>query len=582
MSFHIGGVQLARGYLGRPELTAEKFIPNSFGEGRLYKTGDLARYRADGAIEFLGRLDHQVKLRGFRIELGEIEVALKSHPGVGDSLVLLRDHRLVAYVIAPGVTPADLSHHLKSRLPDYMVPAAFVSLAKWPLTPNGKLDRRALPEPDVVRSNFVAAGNELEKQLTAIWCEVLELDEISVQDNFFDLGGDSLLGLRVVNRLRELTGEHVSLVIIFEAPTIRQLAELIEKNYRNKAAANGSPSTVTVEMVNELRSLIAPLSTPEISVTPKLERAIFILSPMRSGSTLTRVMLSAHPSLFAPPELQLLQFESLAERQRAFEGYDRYMLEGTLRAIMEIRGCNLEEAKAEIQALEAAGGTVPEFYRHLQSQIGARTLVDKTPDYAMQLEVLQRAEAWFENAFFIHLVRHPLGMMRSYERGHFILESPYRGRHHFSARDLAEMTWQISHENILEFLKDIPPQRQHRLSFESLVRSPRETLAPLCEALGLGFDPAMLDPHGNGQMTDGVHPMAQQVGDHEFARHRGLESSTTDAWRRDYSEELLSARTLEIARQLGCLKTEPRKPESDAIRRVSRDAYRQQRSLLTS
>jgi amino acid adenylation domain-containing protein/natural product biosynthesis luciferase-like monooxygenase protein len=580
---HIGGVQLARGYLGQPELTAEKFIANPFGTGRLYKTGDLARWRTDGAIEYLGRLDHQVKLRGFRIELGEIEAVLKPLPQIRDCVVLLREQRLVAYVLGTGISANELRTHAQTKLPEYMVPSAFVALERWPLTANGKLDRRALPEPEITTTPTIEPQSELEQKLSAIWRDVLEIDALGTSDNFFELGGDSLSGLRVVNRLRELTGEHVSLVTMFEAPTIAQLARLLEQNYLNNGALKktGSQATVTTEMVSEFRGIIGSADPLTVAPQPKLERAIFILSPMRSGSTLTRIMLSAHPQLFAPPELQLLQFETLAQRQQTFHGYERYMLEGTLRALMEIHHCTLEEAQAEMSALEAKT-SVPDFYRVLQSAAAPRILVDKTPDYAMQPEVLERAESWFENAFYIHLVRHPLGMMRSFERGHFILESPYRGRHNFAERDLAEMTWQISHENILQFLSHIPSSRQHRLSFESLVQAPQPALQALCAALGLDFDAAMLDPYGRGEMTDGVHPMAQQVGDHEFAKHRKLQSETADAWRSDYSEELLSARTLEIARQLGCLETASTKGQLEAIPRVARDAHRQKRSLLPS
>ncbi|MGB8355654.1 MAG: amino acid adenylation domain-containing protein, partial [Chthoniobacteraceae bacterium] len=177
---HIGGVQLARGYLARPELTAEKFIPNPFGEGRLYKTGDLARYRKDGAIEFLGRIDHQVKVRGFRIELAEIESALGRHLGVQQCVVIAREDRLVAYIVKRGETEeGDLRVFLKSKLPDYMIPSEFVFLDGLPLTSNGKVDRKALPtlEPSLSRQHeFVAPRTDLEKKLAAIWSHVLRVE----------------------------------------------------------------------------------------------------------------------------------------------------------------------------------------------------------------------------------------------------------------------------------------------------------------------------------------------------------------------------------------------------------------------
>lgn len=240
---YIGGAGLAKGYLNRPELTAERFIANPFGRQqgeRLYKTGDLARYRPDGDIEYLGRSDHQVKIRGFRIELGEIESSLSQHPGVRDAAVLVREHdagdrRLIAYVVAePEATPdpAGLRNHLRADLPDYMQPAAFVVLKAFPLTANGKLDRDALPLPEDMRdgyeNEYAPPRSEREQQLTGIWCEVLKLDYVGIHDNFFDLGGHSLLATQVMSRVRERLGVELPLSEIFSNPTVAQLMPVIE------------------------------------------------------------------------------------------------------------------------------------------------------------------------------------------------------------------------------------------------------------------------------------------------------------------------------------------------------------------
>ena len=218
---HIGGAGLARGYLHQPERTAERFIPHPFSNepgARLYKTGDLARYRSDGTLEFLGRLDHQVKIRGFRIEPGEIEAVLDQHPAVRETIVLARedlpgDTRLVAYVVpaaAQAPTSSDLRRFLQEKLPAYMVPAAFVWLDTLPLTPNGKVDRRALPLPDRPRlglgGTFVAPSTPLEMRIAEVWQEVLGVDRVGVYDNFFDLGGHSLLSMRVMARLEKQLG----------------------------------------------------------------------------------------------------------------------------------------------------------------------------------------------------------------------------------------------------------------------------------------------------------------------------------------------------------------------------------------
>ncbi|HVH11782.1 MAG TPA: amino acid adenylation domain-containing protein, partial [Longimicrobium sp.] len=231
----VGGDGVARGYLGRPALTAERFVPDPFSAtpgARLYRTGDRARWRADGTLEYLGRLDGQVKLRGFRIETGEIETALRAIPGVAECAVLVRedapgDRRLVAYVA--GVDDADaLRAHLRHSLPEYMVPSAFVLLERMPLTPNGKLDRRALPEPEVTAGEHVAPRTPVEEVLAGIWAEVLRLDRVGADANFFALGGHSLLATRVVSRVRAAFGVEPTLRALFEAPTLAELARVVE------------------------------------------------------------------------------------------------------------------------------------------------------------------------------------------------------------------------------------------------------------------------------------------------------------------------------------------------------------------
>jgi acyl-coenzyme A synthetase/AMP-(fatty) acid ligase len=240
---HIGGIGLARGYHRRPDLTSQKFIRDPISSNpnaRLYKTGDRARFLPDGNIEYLGRLDHQVKIRGFRVELGEIEALLNQHPGVQVCTVAARedlpgDMRIVAYIVKAGgeVRPSDLRDSLRTKLPDYMVPAAFVMLDKIPLTPNGKVDRKALPksEPEAVTnlSGFVAPNTETEVALAKIWCEVLGLPKVGLNDNFFDIGGHSVLLLRVHARLTSMLGVKVSVAEMFQYPTIRTLAANLSK-----------------------------------------------------------------------------------------------------------------------------------------------------------------------------------------------------------------------------------------------------------------------------------------------------------------------------------------------------------------
>jgi amino acid adenylation domain-containing protein len=239
---YIGGAGVARGYLNRPELTAERFLPDPFSGvpgARMYKSGDLARYRPDGVLEYLGRTDDQVKIRGYRIELAEVEASLAAQPKVRSCAVVARedergDRQLVAYVVAGDNEPPtvqELRAFLREKLPDYMVPARFVQLQSLPLTPNGKVDRRALPEPPREMSGAGEGGaprTETEKRVAAIWGELLKLDAIGVHDDFFDLGGDSMAAVALLAHLDETFGLQLELASLFDRPTITGLAELVD------------------------------------------------------------------------------------------------------------------------------------------------------------------------------------------------------------------------------------------------------------------------------------------------------------------------------------------------------------------
>ncbi|MFE6080738.1 amino acid adenylation domain-containing protein [Streptomyces virginiae] len=241
----VGGSGVARGYLGRPSLTAERFLPDpdaTVPGARRYRSGDSARRGADGDHEYLGRLDHQVKVRGYRIELGEIENALTRHPDVRDCVVIVDEDsvgepRLVAYWVPGGAERADstteLREHLGRTLPAYMLPNVFVALDRLPLTLNGKVDRRALPAPEAVRPDlggaFEAAGTPVEKALAEIWADVLSVDRVGLDDDFFDLGGHSMLATQVVARSKEQFGVAMTLRIFFDLPTVRELAAALEE-----------------------------------------------------------------------------------------------------------------------------------------------------------------------------------------------------------------------------------------------------------------------------------------------------------------------------------------------------------------
>ena len=246
---YIGGDGVARGYRERPELTAERFLDNPFRRGeRMYRTGDLARYLKNGQVQVLGRTDFQVKLRGYRIELGEIEAAMQSHHDIRQAVVVLRedspgDQRLVGYLttdMSPDAFDTNaLRQHLYALLPQYMVPSAFVILEKIPLTPNGKVNRKALPAPDWgAEQEYVAPQTPIEQQLAEIWQGVLQIEKIGTQDNFFVLGGHSLLATQLVARIRHAMNIELPLLYIFDYPSIASLATAVEA-FRLATATSG-------------------------------------------------------------------------------------------------------------------------------------------------------------------------------------------------------------------------------------------------------------------------------------------------------------------------------------------------------
>jgi amino acid adenylation domain-containing protein len=277
---HVAGDCLAQGYLDRPELTAERFIADPFCPGSggvLYKTGDLGRFHENGDIEFLGRRDNQVKIRGLRIELGEIETSLRTHDTVRHAAVLVRNdgaaNQIIAYVVpAEGreVVPSELRRHLKTKLPDYMVPSAFLTIDALPMTPNGKLDQRALPVFDPARrqtaEGYVGPRNELEGTLVEIWAEVLKVERIGVLDNFFELGGHSLLAAQVIARIRKYVGVEVPVRNLFEEPTVAALAPAVERARAGGATAGTQivPRSSVRQTREELESRLRELSDEEV------------------------------------------------------------------------------------------------------------------------------------------------------------------------------------------------------------------------------------------------------------------------------------------------------------------------------
>lgn len=582
---HIGGVQVGAGYLNRDQLTAERFVSDPFSsdpDAKLYRTGDLARIRKDGNVLFLGRLDHQVKIRGFRIELEEIEVVLGRHDQVAEAAVLAKDAgdgnaRLVAYIVqSPGaeLTVSGLANalraHAAAHLPDYMIPGAFVRLESMPLSANGKLDRKLLPEPSNDRPDleypYVPPESPLQKYLAELWADAIGVKQIGLNDRFFELGGDSIQAANFVNRLQEELGEFVYVVTVFQAPTIGEYAAMLEKSYTaavNRKFGSSRPvaqerreiegRTVDAAMVDRLQASVPVLragaeTEDDVSNGP----AVFILAPPRSGTTLLRVMLAGHPALFSASELQLLGFHTLQERKDAYVGRFSPWLEGTVRAVMELKGCDADEAKRLMAACEAEDMTTKAFFGKLQRSADGRLVVDKSPSYALDPAAMRKAEADFDQAIFVHLVRHPVAMVASFVKQHMD-QILYLDEHPFTCRQLGELVWTLSHQNILDFLSTIPPERQHRIGFEDLVREPEPVMQSLCTTFGVDFHTGIIQPYENQdkKMTDGIYPMSTPMGDVRFLKHGHIDPSRADAGKQAQLDEELGAVTWSLAGRLG-------------------------------
>ena len=603
---HIGGVQVARGYLNRPELTAERFIDDPFAAGqRLYKTGDLARWRADGNLEFLGRSDHQVKIRGNRVELGEIEAVLLQHPDVATSAVTTVSQRngslkLVAHFSAETDSPsaADLRAFLHAKLPGYMVPNLFVEHESFALTSSGKIDRKALDaalavEPDS-ETAYVAPRDPLEQMLANLWVDVLGRDTVGVFDRFFELGGDSIQAAEFVNRVQRELDEFVYAITAFTAPTVAEYAELLRCEYPEAIAARfgdtlsapaetkvGAAAALSMDAkLGELRAAV-PTFEPFDAWRrgPANPRAMFVLAPPRSGTSLLRVMLAGHPGLFAGSELQLLTFDTLHQRRRAFQGARSLWREGVVRAVMELQGLDAAEASALMDEYEQQELSARQFYSVLQEWAAPRILVDKSPSYALDRRALDNAEVGFEDPFYIHLIRDPHEVVHSFASYHMD-QVLFLDDQRFRAEELGELVWIQSHANTLDFLATVPPERQFRLRFEDLVGDPRSAFEELVSAAGIEFDEGVLRPYREleRKMVDGLYETSTPMGDTRFLEHGRIDPDVADKWRRRQPTNVLADETWQLAEQFGYVPSGATTPGRARDRRSLAARQRRQRA----
>lgn len=315
----------------------------------------------------------------------------------------------------------------------------------------------------------------------------------------------------------------------------------------------GTGSRITEEDVAAFSRLIKPRRVLP-ATGRKNKRAVFILSPPRSGSTLLRVMLAGNPALFAPPELHLLSYATMAERREDLSNdHSAHLLDGTVRALMQTQDWTGGQARAFIADCERDGMSTREFFGIIQTGLDDRLLVDKTPTYAFSEDILRQAEDCFEDALYIHLTRHPCGMIRSYEESNLTRMMPLMMKNsEFSMTALAEMIWLVSNRNILSFGQTVPAERWFSVSYEQVVSQPEPSMRRLCQFLGVDYHPDMINPYSDSKsrMTDGVDSASKMSGDLKFHLHSQIDPNAATRWQQFCSEDMLGAQTLDLVANL--------------------------------
>ena len=428
---------------------------------------------------------------------------------------------------------------------------------------------------------MTVATSDVEAIVFEVIDELLETVDTDFEDEISssallveDVGFSSIDFVQMIVSIEEKLGTKVGFQDMLmqdgkyvEDLSVGQVVAFTQDRLSNpQSAAEPAPVSVAVEAqdsgpriseqdVARFSQLIKPRKAAGAPPSSgKNPRAVFVLSPPRSGSTLLRVMLAGNPQLFAPPELHALSYASMDERRADLDGERGDQLrEGAVRSLMQTRDWSADEARSLIETCEAQGMSTGEFYGLLQANLDGRLLVDKTPTYAYSVDILGQAEAYFEDPLYIHLVRHPCGMIRSYEESDLTRMMPLMMKSsEFSSRAVAEMIWLMSNRNIMQFSQQVPAQRWCTVSYEQIVSDPQAQMTRLCEFMGVDYHQDMVHPYSdnNARMTDGVDSSSKMSGDLKFHLHSQIDPAAATRWRQFSSENMLGEPTLELLEQI--------------------------------
>ncbi|GEM_PF-6844861 len=405
-------------------------------------------------------------------------------------------------------------------------------------------------------TKLAIARDELEEALVAIWEDSFGYKNLGIDDNFFELGGDSLKGMRFVNRYKELLNEIVHVSVVFEATTIRDLSNYFRKYYpeavsaifdKKEIVANTSHKKLDDSSIATFKKMIPGVSQSRDDLfieTP----AVFILSPPRSGSTLLRVMLAGNPSLFSPPEISLIQYGNLSEISD-----NNPAIQGAVRTIMQLKNCDREEASTIFNKFREDRTDVISFFKSLSEWSDNKVFVHKSPGYSYSLEILNKILYHFKNVKFIHLLRHPYGMINSFEEAKMdlLVGRELVEKIGFERKEIAELIWTISQNNINLFLSNLPKDKFIQIKFEDLVSQPEELSKKISGFLGVDYHQDMISPYKDKKelMTDGTSDVGIMMGDVKFHSHSTIEKDVASAWKSKYLKDFLGEPTMKLSKQ---------------------------------